>query len=431
MSNIFKYFNTSAIKKLVRTSTFRQSGVTFVGTIINGLLGAVFYIIAARNLGPESFGLLSVAIAVLTLTGDIGDLGTDTGLVRFVGKYIKSDIKKAKRFLKLGLEIKLAVSLLVIIIGIVSAPFFSQIVFTKPELLNPLRIISFGVGTYLLFTFATHSLQAIQKFFVWSVVQISTNFVRLMLIFLLIYLMKLSIENTLFIYIAMPLLGFLITLPILPKRFLKIKNEFSVAKDFFHYNKWIAAFTLVAAIGARLDTFISARLLSSYDVGIYSAANQLAQIVPQIVAAVGTVIAPKMSSMDTMKKFISYLKKTQVMISGLVLAGVATIPVSIFLIPIIYGPEYRGSVSVFIVLFIAMLVFLFSVPIHMSVFYYFAYPKLFFYTSLGHMLIIFVFGWILTSTYGAMGSATTVLIGQIFNFIVPFVWVLNKLKSRK
>jgi len=252
------------------TDTFKQSGITFIGTVINGALGALFYIIAARNLGPASFGLLSVAIALLTLTGDIGDLGTDTGLVRFVGKYIKSDPKKAKRFLKLGLKIKILVSFLILVIGLTFSPLIAKNLFSKPELTTPFKIISFGVGTYLLFTFITHTLQALQKFIYWSAVQVATNLVRVILLILSIYYLGSNLNNVLTIYILMPLMGFILALPLLPKGFMKVKKELRVIKDFFHYNKWVAVFTLVSAVGARLDTFISARLLSSHDLGIYS-----------------------------------------------------------------------------------------------------------------------------------------------------------------
>ena len=78
------------------TATFRQSSITFGGTILNAAFGAIFYILAARFLGPANFGLLSVAIAVLTLLADVGDLGTDTGLVNFVAKNIDKNKKKAK-----------------------------------------------------------------------------------------------------------------------------------------------------------------------------------------------------------------------------------------------------------------------------------------------------------------------------------------------
>ncbi len=418
------------IKNVLGTATFRQSLITFFGTAANGALGAVFYIIAARILGPSSFGLLTVTILVLTLVSDIGDLGTDTGLVRFVGKYQKENPEKAKLFLKLGFKVKALVWLFASLIGVVLAPFIAQSLFGKPELIIPLRITFLGVGGVLLFSFITHALQGYQRFLAWSTVQVGTNLLRVLLVLILLYYSSLSLNSTLWVYIGVPLVGFIFGLWFLPN-FFKAKNELTVSKEFFRYNKWVALFILLAAFSGRLDTFISARLLSREDLGIYGAAKQLAAIVPQIVTALSTVIAPKMAEMGTVKDLISYLKKTQLFVSGLGILGILTIPAVLFLIPIFFGEAYLGSGPVFVVLLFSQLVYLISVPVHMSIFYYFSYPKLFFYLSLGHLLIITLLGYALIQTYGVIGAAFAVLAGSIFNFVIPFVWVLRKIRREK
>ena len=419
------------IKSIFATATFKQSSITFAGTMINAVLGGVFYILVARFLGPSSYGLLAVTIAILTLVADIGDLGTDTGLVRFVGEYIDKDKVKAFRFLKLGLEVKLIVSIFVIIAGYFLAPVIAIVIFSKPILTDPLRIAFLGVGSLLLFSFTTHTLQALQKFVSWSAIQVVTNLIRLFIIVVLYYLAKLNIESTLSVYIAMPLLGFVFGLFIIKPNFLNVSGEGKVAKEFIHYNKWIAAFTLIAAIGSRLDTFITARLLSAAQLGIYSAANQIVQIVPQVVAAVGTVVAPKIASMGKLADLVSYLKKIQVMVIGLSILGVLSIPIVVYLIPLLFGPEYIDSIPVFIVLLFAMLVFLISVPVHNAVFYYFSYPRLFLYLSIIHLTTVGVVGWYAISVYGVIGAATVVLLGQIVNLTIPAAWVFRKIRFQQ
>jgi O-antigen/teichoic acid export membrane protein len=416
---------------ILETNTFKQSSITFGGTIINGALGAVFYILAARFLGPSRFGLLSVAIAVLTLVSDIGDLGTDTGLVNFVARHYKNNLEKAKQFLKLGLEVKIAVTLPVMVLGYFLSPFLAGRVFVKPEITLALRIAFVGVGALLFFSFITHSLQALERFWAWSGIQVGTNALRVVIVFLLLSLGVLNLENTMWLYIAMPAAGFILGVLLLPRGFIKVEGERSVAGEFFKYNKWVAAFTLVAALGARLDTFISARLLTAAEVGIYSAANQLVKLVPQLVVALGTVIAPKMASMSNMEEMVEYLKKTQIYVLGLVMLGVLSIPVVLFLIPVIYGVEYLSATPIFIVLLFAMLIFLFSVPIHMAVFYYYSYPKLFFWLSLAHLSIVAFLGWYMIGAYGAMGAAVTVLTGQLVNFSIPALWVLRNIKDER
>jgi len=222
-----------------------------------------------------------------------------------------------------------------------------------------------------------------------------------------------------------------IGLLLISPKFLKAKKEFTVAREFFGYNKWVAAFTILAAISSRLDTFISARLLSSVDLGLYSAANQMVKLVPMIVAAMGTVIAPKMAGIDSVEKLITYIKKTQVMVIAVAVVGLSLSPLAIWLIPLLLGGEYVGAGPIFLILLTAMLSFLISVPTHMAIIYYYSKPSFFFWLSIVHLLIIAILGWFLTSKYGTIGAATTVLLGQVVNFVIPLLWVLRKINQTK
>ena len=419
------------LKEILQTKTFRETLITSSGTIVNGLLGLAFYFVLARSLGPVSFGVFSAAIAILTLIGDIANVGSDTGTVRFVGKYINTDRPKALKFLKLSLEVRTVSWLIFLVIGWFFSPFIVKLFFAKPELVLPIRLALVGVGSYLFFSFSTYALQSLQKYWTWNGVNIGTNLVRLLITIVLIYFGFLNQISALTLYIIVPALGFLVGLIFLPK-FLSIKNELTVAKEFFHYNIWVAVFTLVAAFGGRIDTLLSTRFLSLYNLGIYSSAVQLASVVPSIVFAIGTVVAPKLAGFDDDVKAKNYLKKVQLFTLFLAALGVVfAIPLARLVNPVFYGVNYLEAVRPFSILIIAQAIFLISVPAHSSVFYYFEYPKLFVFIALGNIILTFLAGMYLISHYGFMGAAYTVLIGNTFNFIVPAFWVVRKFGSRK
>lgn len=418
------------INEILTTKTFYQTLITSSGTIINGFLGLVFYFILARQLGPGPFGVFSVSVAILTLIGDIANVGSDTGTVRFVGKYIGSDKPKALKFLKLSLEVRVVVWLAVLLIGWFLIPLLVNAFFAKSELIFPIRLALIGVGSYLVFSFSTYALQSLQKYWAWNGVNIGTNLIRLLATLALIYFGILDRNSSLLVYILVPALGFFAGLLFLPP-FLKVKGETEVAREFFHYNIWVAAFTLVAAFGGRIDTLLSTRFLSLYNLGIYSAAVQLASIVPQIVFAIGTVVAPKLAGFDSDTKAKSYLTKVQVFTIFLAVLGVAVgIPLAKIVIPLFYGQNYIMAIYPFEILLVAQAIFLISVPAHTSVFYYFGYPKLFVWLSLGNIILTTSLGWYLIKNFGFMGAAYTVLIGNIFNLIIPASWVLNKFRLK-
>lgn len=420
------------IRSIIQTATFRQSSITFGGIFINGLLGIVFFITIARFLGPSDFGIFSVSIAVLTLIADIADLGTDTGLVKFVSKYYKKDPSKAYKFLKFSLEIKLVVSLVAVSVGIIAAPLIAQSLFSKGNQLTlPLRIAFVGVASALLFSYLTHALQAFQKFWAWSLVHIGTNALRLLIVFVFVFFGALNLGNALVIYLAFPFIGFLVGLYILPiEKIMAAKKESSIAKQFFHYNKWVALFTLVAATAGRLDTFVTARLLTAQDVGIYAAAQQLTQVVPQVVTALGTVVAPKFAGMSNDKSFKDYFGKVQVFVTVIALMGLIGIPVGHILIPMLYGQAYQQSVLVFSVLLIGMLFNIVAIPTNNAILYYHSNPRFFVWLSFVNIFIVGFVSWQLIGIFGVFGAAIAVLIASLVNFIIPAIWLFYRVSIR-
>lgn len=418
------------IGNLLKTTTLRQSAITITGTIVNGVIGILFYVLVARVLGPANFGLVTIAIATLTMISDIADLGTNTGLIRYVSAHIENNRRIALQYLKLSLFIKLIVGGVVVIAGLILAPVISNLVFQKPELTPLLRLAMLGVLGALLFTFASSSLQALQRFTTWSLLNITSNLIRLLVVLLIAYLGFLNPSNTLATYIALPFFGFFVSLLILPvKEFTSVNIERSIGTKLFEYNSWVAMFVVLAAISSRMDTFLNGRLLTIGDVGIYGAANQLAGVMPQIVGALGTVVAPKFAGFQSLQQMLAYFKKLQLFVIGLSVLGLILMPFVIKLIPSIFGHSYTPSVPVFIVLFVGMIIFLISVPVHNSIIFYYSNPKFFVWLALGHLILVSALGYYLISNYGVMGAATTVLIGNLFNFLVPVGYFIRRVSK--
>ena len=428
------------LKSIFSTATFKQSQITVAGTILNGGLGALFYIILARFLGPSDFGLLTIALTTMVLVADIADIGTNTGLIRFVSKNLAENEQvlsrfaqnkdQAYKFLKLCLEIKLITWLISLLGLFFLAPFLAETVFHKVSLILPLRLAGFGVGAALLFTYATASLQAYQKYFAWSFINILSNFLRLISIIFLGYYIQLNVESGLLVYIIFPLFGFFVALLILPARkIIQAKKEFSLSAELFKYNVPVAIFTIMAAFSSKLDTYLTAALLSSKEVGIYGAATQLVAFMPQLVSALGLVSSPKFASYTSNKEMLLYFKKFQLLVLGLVVLGILAIPFFIFIIPIVLGMQYQEVTLPFVILFLAMLIFLFSIPVHHSVIFYFGRPDVFIWVSVGHLLIIGGLGYLMISNFGVVGAAVTVLAGTTFNFLAPAGWLLLKIKK--
>ena len=422
-------FAQDFLRRGIETNTFKQSGLTLLFTVVNGLLGLVFYIYLARILGPSDFGLFSLSIVVLAVVADIGNMGINTGIVNFVSKYLDLDPKRSLQFLKLGLFSKLAISVVVILLGYLLSPFISSNLFSKPVLMLPLRLVFIGVGTTWLFSFTTSYYQAMQKFFSWGTIQVFTNLIRLSLIIFFGVSSELNLILALIIYIIAPLIGFIIGFINISIEFFREKIDQSVKSEFFSYNKWVAVFSGVSALSSRSDTFVLGRLVTAEGIGLYSAANQMVQVIPQLIGAIGTVVAPKYSSFGDLNKMLAYFKKLQIMVVGIALIILLSTPLVRLIMIYFLGAEYSSSFSIFILLLLAMLIFLVSVPLHNAIIYYFSYPKLFSYLSVLNLIIVFPLAYFLTFRFGVFATPYAVICGNLVNFVIPYIWFTKRIRK--
>src|SRR5437764_1408696 len=152
-----------SIGAILKTKTLQQSFLTVGATLLNGALGAIFYISLARFLGPEDFGIVIIAISFMTVIADIADFGINSSIVRFLSADLLDNPKNAYQFLKISLEIKLIVWLLIFGLGYFLAPGLAAY-FGRSQLVWPLRLVLFGVGGAILFSFSAAVIQSFQRY---------------------------------------------------------------------------------------------------------------------------------------------------------------------------------------------------------------------------------------------------------------------------
>lgn len=419
----------SLIKKIISTATFKHSAISLAGTLVNGLFALGFYILAARFLGPTSFGLVTFMIVVTTLLADLGSLGTDTGIIRFLGKHSK-DLDSQKKIMKLSLETKAVVWVLLFTVGFFIAPFIANVILSKPEVSPFLRISLLGVGAVMFFSFVSNALQGLQRYSEWSLLNVSSNLFRLLLLVALFLTGLLTSVNISILYIGAPLLFFIIGLFLLPN-FLGVKGEEKMRGEFFQYNKWIAVLSILATITSRVDLLYITKFLSVKDLGVYGLASQLVSVIPQIIFAIAASAAPKLSGMSSRVEAKAYLRKLQFLSFGVALVILFAAPIGFYILSLFFGKEYSNSFVPFMILTLANIIFLISLPSHQAIFYYFAKPKVFAIINSGNLVLTLILGLYLVPTFGLVGAAGLSLCSAIFNLILPAYFVRREFKDVK
>jgi O-antigen/teichoic acid export membrane protein len=398
------------IIEILRTNTFRQSLITTVSSFVTAGLGAIFYLILARMIGSRDYGLFSISVSVLTLLVGVVDLGMAQGLVRFVAENSR-DLKYLP-FAKIALKTKLIIGLSVWAILWVYAIPISRLI-GHPEIVTLLPAVGLGIISMILFSLSIFIYQGLQRFLIWGALQIGGNIFRLILLGILYFWVKIDPFWGLVLFVSAPLFGFIVSWFWLPTNIFSVHTTNKQQNQFWNYNKWTAAFTIVSVLTSRLDIMLTARFLSLSETGVYSLATVMVAFLPQLSSAFGAVTAPKLASFNDSTHSRNYVAKaTLFSLGSSILVGLLMIPAALFVIWFT-GKDFSQALIPFLILLVALLIFNSLNPVRDSLLYYYKLPRFFFWSNAVQGIVLIVASLILIPSLGAVGTALAVLVGHV------------------
>ncbi len=396
------------IKSLLLSDTSKDTGVSMIGNIGLSLGGMLFTIILARSVSPSQFGVFSALIALSLIVATIGDLGISAALVNFLPKLRNQ--RKAIISVTFWMQIIAAVVLGFILIG--SIPLKS---FYAPDS-DELQIFLIAILTFLMIlqAFSLSALKADRRFGWVSALQIADSSIKFTILLGLLWLGYINITTA----IIATIISVLIT------AFLGLRHEFAHIsfifpkkhfRQIFHFAKWIAVNRTFGIAIARVDIILLGVLSSSFAAGIFSAVGRISLVFVVLVSSLGSVVAPRFSSLDSPNKVKNYLKKLVLLTCGISAGMLLFLPLARPIILLVFGSEYTQAIGVFQALIIAMIPFLFSIVTVNPLIYSFNAPNFVAITTVIQVIVLILLDLILIPLYGAYGP--TIAIG-ISNLIV-------------
>jgi O-antigen/teichoic acid export membrane protein len=138
-----------------------------VAILMRGASAALFLLFnlaLAHILGPGGAGLYFLAFTVATIASVLSRMGLDQALLRFIsaaaatGEWgIVADTYRK------GLTAAFFSSIAITLILYITAPFLATVVFSKPALASPLRIMTLAIVPLALLGLNSESLRALQQ----------------------------------------------------------------------------------------------------------------------------------------------------------------------------------------------------------------------------------------------------------------------------
>ncbi|MBS3083578.1 flippase [Candidatus Pacearchaeota archaeon] len=284
------YTSTERALKLI----VRSSVIVLTTVVLSKLLTWIYRVLIARFYGPESYGIYSILIMILSLFVTFGSLGFIDGLFRFVPKYIGENKKRYAKYL-----VNYSIFAL-IISGVISAillylfsDYFAIHLFKDIKFSRLLKIFSPLILVWMFSNLFLTLINSFEKIGWHSLLSdVLSNLSRLIIIIFLI-LIGFS-RNAIFISYGLSLIILFIASYFVFRYFSSriligkkipenVKKE--IRKDFISYS-WPVIFSgSIGKLNFWTDSLIIGFFLAPLQVGFYNAAVPIAlllHIIPEL-----------------------------------------------------------------------------------------------------------------------------------------------------
>lgn len=417
------------LQSLLRSNTAKDASLMTMGTALSAVLAAVFFILAARLLGPKDFGIFSLATAASFMFADVFDIALNTSLVRFVARSLKNKDELADKYLKLIFKFKTIVAILFIILISLFAKQLSELLLGQ-EMQTVLLLTAFGAGFQMMYTFTIAHTQAKSQFFKAAIATVLNPGFRLLGLLGLVAAKAVGTLSSLGVYFFATPISALFGILLSPLDFFKEKNENQVAKSLISYNLPLTAGFAITAIAGRIDNFILVNSAGAQAVGFYAAAFRLFAPLQFLAGSMSTVFAPRFAGFTKASEAKVYFKKSLAAVVVLSIGMLFIFPFSNLLIRLFYGQQFTPSVLVLKILLFGFVAFFLQVPFTSVILYYFAKPRVFGIISIIQLVLIVATNFLLAPKYHENGAAIAFLLTQTLVLVIMASYCFIRLTKR-
>lgn len=419
-------------------SSFSKSAIfTFLTQIPTQLFGIIAGIFITRVLGAEGRGLYAIFYADISLFTTILGFSINTAIIQYTA---------SKR---ISFEKLLGLSVLFSFATIILSMLILLIWLNLPisELLFPKNYTSWHyIIWFILFltisqinTLYSSFLQGARKFNVVNRVSLVNSIFNLLL-FGIAYILHVYNIHKIYIFEILIIGLIVIILNTLQWHYhykkvfhykfsLKLKWKKDI-KEFFNFSGLGHLSNIVNFFNYRLVLWIIAYYMDNAQVGIFSLAAGLAQLLNFVSTPLSQVLMPFLSAENAENRKILFMRFSRIHFSTLLLLSFFSITLAPIFIPILYGEEFNEAVIAFEIMIFGIIL---SCQTRIFASYFIAENMVHInlYATLIGFGLTFFFNFILIQYYGINGAsfAQTITYFGIFMFVFIALIKFAKIKT--
>jgi O-antigen/teichoic acid export membrane protein len=409
-------------------SLVKNSVITSITQWLMFGLSIIYNVALARYFGPEGKGQTYLILLIPTIIVLITNAGLGHALTYYIGKSIKEK-KDYSKYVNLTSTL-LIVSYIPIVLIFVAITIFCSRILNLEFNIYSLIIILFFVPLKIYYYFLGYALLGQGNLLKYNLILLIEPFIQL--VFTAIFISFLSVNvysvvySSIISYVVTALVATIFVYKPLQFRFIL---HLPTLKDMFIYGRKIYFAQLTQFFNYRFDVFIVGYYLGAAEVGLYSVAVALAEVIWKLPNSVAIVIFSRVSSQNTNKSRTPFISRLITFL--VVVTSIGLIIFSKFIINIVFGKEFISSLEAFIWLIPGII----GLSIFKILFHDLAasgYPGIGSKATLLSLILTLIFDLVLIPGLGIKGAAIASTIAYLAStFLVARYFInLNNLKYR-
>lgn len=292
------------------------------------------HLFLGRMLGPDGTGIYFLAFTIITIAANLARFGLDNTLVRIIATSVTANQpERIRGIYRFGFLVTVFISFALAICVCLLAPWLAENVFKNVDLIKPLQIMALAIPSLALSVIHAQALQGLKKIRdAIATLSVVTPVASILILYPLISHYGVSGAVTAYLISAYITLGFGVW------RWRKSTNlylnevsEYS-AKEILRSSIPLFWVMVINMLISWLSTLMLGAFATSYEVGLFSAANRVAMLVSFVLVAINSIAAPKFAAlyaqgdMKTLRKVANASNRIMILLAFPVLVLFAVFP---------------------------------------------------------------------------------------------------------
>ncbi|MCK5023527.1 MAG: oligosaccharide flippase family protein [Candidatus Aenigmarchaeota archaeon] len=266
-----------ALKTIVK-----GSGIGFFGMIFSNLILYVLRVILARSLTTNEYGVLFLAISLISMLMFLAMLGIGDGILKYIPHYrIKGDNERVKGVIVSSFYILFPVSIVVFIVLFIFAEQISVIFFSEPMLTPIIRMFSVIIPLFAIYNVFSITMTSFKKLEYPVISWLICKPLSILIIVIISFVLGFGLLGAAFAYVVGFAVSAVMAVIFLETRVFPVfRNKIKaiqMKKKLIIFSLPLIVYGILWNFMSKIDTLMLGMMMTSFDVGLYQAAIPTSQ----------------------------------------------------------------------------------------------------------------------------------------------------------